>query len=121
MLSQPEPLHRQVAAFLCRQVLSGAIAPGEPVAPVRELAMHLEVNPQVVEKALHLLATEGLLPSPATGYILPADAAARALQWLRNDFIRTRVPELASRLRQLQLTPEELVQHLLQHPKTDHE
>ena len=57
----PEPIYRQLMEQLRRRVASGALAAGDEIPSVRELALSLAVNPMTVSKAYSLLETEGLL------------------------------------------------------------
>jgi GntR family transcriptional regulator len=55
------PIWRQIEDGVRRLVASGALAPGELVASVRELAKELRVNPATVAKAYQRLAESGVL------------------------------------------------------------
>src|SRR2546430_7970230 len=55
------PIWRQIEDGVRRLVASGALAPGELVASVRDLARELRVNPATVAKAYHRLAESGVL------------------------------------------------------------
>ena len=57
----PEPIYRQLMEQLRRRVASGALAAGDEIPSVRELALSLAVNPMTVSKAFSLLEAEGLL------------------------------------------------------------
>ena len=57
----PAPLWSQIADGLRWLLLSGQIAPGEPLPSVRELAAELRVNPATVVQATRRLAEEGLV------------------------------------------------------------
>ena len=57
----PEPIYRQLMEQLRRRVASGALAAGDEIPSVRELALSLAVNPMTVSKAFSLLGAEGLL------------------------------------------------------------
>ncbi len=55
------PIWRQIEDGVRRLVSSGALAPGEAVPSVRDLAKDLRVNPATVAKAYQRLTDEGLL------------------------------------------------------------
>ena len=55
------PVYQQIVDEVKRLVGSGAVAPGERVASVRELSQMLGVNPATVAKAYRELVHEGLL------------------------------------------------------------
>ncbi|UCD51875.1 MAG: GntR family transcriptional regulator [Phycisphaerales bacterium] len=56
-----QPIYRQVAEQIRRQILAGHLAEGEQLVSVRELAGQLKVNPMTISKAYGLLEAEGLL------------------------------------------------------------
>lgn len=55
------PIYTQIVDGFKREILSGALAPGAKVPPVRELAMQLGVNPNTLQRAMVELEREGLL------------------------------------------------------------
>jgi GntR family transcriptional regulator len=56
-----QPIYRQVAEQIRRQILAGQLPEGEQLVSVRDLAGQLKVNPMTISKAYGLLETEGLL------------------------------------------------------------
>jgi GntR family transcriptional regulator len=59
--SDPRPIWSQIEEGLRRLLASSALAPGDPVPSVRELATDLRVNPATVSKAYQRLVGAGLL------------------------------------------------------------
>ncbi|MEO8431246.1 MAG: GntR family transcriptional regulator [Acidobacteriota bacterium] len=59
--SDPAPIWSQIERNLRRLVASSALAPGEAVPSVRDLAKDLRVNPATVAKAYQRLADAGIL------------------------------------------------------------
>ncbi len=75
-------------------VASGAIAKGELVASVRELARELAINPNTVARAYRQLQDDGVL-EPVRGLGLAVTSRARkACQAGRVELIRTRLHEV---------------------------
>ena len=56
-----QPIYRQVAEQIRRQILAGHLAEGEQLVSVRDLAGQLKVNPMTISKAYGLLEADGLL------------------------------------------------------------
>ena len=56
-----QPIYRQVAEQIRRQILAGHLVEGEQLVSVRELAGQLKDNPMTISKAYGLLVAEGLL------------------------------------------------------------
>jgi len=55
------PIYRQLEEQVRRGILSGALAKGKKLPPVREVAAQLGVNPMTVSKAYSHLEIEGWL------------------------------------------------------------
>ncbi len=55
------PIYRQIRDQIVRGAASGAIAPGEQLPTVRQLAADLGVNPMTVNKAYAMLKAEGMI------------------------------------------------------------
>ncbi len=56
-----EPIYRQLVEQLIVGIARGEIKPGEPLAPVRQLAQDLGINLHTVAKAYGVLRQEGYL------------------------------------------------------------
>ena len=55
------PIYTQLVEQMKRAIVSGAIAPGERLAAVREMAMEAGVNPNTMQRALQELERCGLV------------------------------------------------------------
>ena len=59
--SSPQPIWSQIEEGLRRLVTSGAMAAGQAVPSVRDLARELQINPATVSKAYQRLTDAGVL------------------------------------------------------------
>lgn len=59
--ADPRPIGRQIEEGIHNLVAAGALAPGEPIPSVRDLARDLRVNPNTVAKAFQKLGEAGVL------------------------------------------------------------
>jgi GntR family transcriptional regulator len=59
--SDPRPIGRQIEEGIRHLVTAGALAPGEPIPSVRDLARDLRVNPNTVAKVFLRLGEAGFL------------------------------------------------------------
>ncbi len=57
------PIYEQIKEQLKQLILSGALAPNEQLASVRELALHLAINPNTIQRAYRELESEGYIYS----------------------------------------------------------
>ena len=93
----PVPFYRQIADQVLAGVSCGAIAPGDRLPTIREMAVNLEVNPNTVVKAYSYLEMLGILdtqqgsgvyvkPRTASGGLSETDRR-RMLDGLCRDFV----------------------------------
>ena len=86
------PIYTQIVDGFKREIFSGALAPGEKVPPVRELATELGVNPNTLQRAMSEMEREGLFFAERTaGRFVTNDGARIAA--LREDLIAAVVGE----------------------------
>ena len=81
----PRPIYEQVRDALRQLILSGAIAPGEKLPSVRELAASLAINPNTIQRSYRELESLGLISTvPGKGAFAATDgvAAHRRIQEL---------------------------------------
>ena len=93
------PIYVQIKEGLCRLILSGAMATGERLPSVRELASQLAINPNTIQRAYAELEREGFIYSvPGKGSFAsdrrPEDPA-------RREELIARLRELVAELRYL--------------------
>lgn len=76
------PIYEQVYGGIAQLISSGRLKPEERLPAVREVAKHLGINPNTVQKAYAQLEQAGLIYSiPAKGsYVAAEDNAAAALR-----------------------------------------
>lgn len=55
------PIYVQIQENLCRQIITGELKPSQKIPSVRNLATHLMVNVNTVQKALRQMIISGLL------------------------------------------------------------
>ena len=100
------PIYEQVKAGFRNLIVTGALAPGEKLPSVRELAVELAINPNTIQRAYKELEQEGVICSvPGKGsFVSDGDGAIRA----RRDEYFLRFDEAARELRSLGVSAEEL-------------
>jgi len=73
------PPARQIADSIALRALSGTLAPDSPLPVIAELALQLQINPNVVTEAYELLRAEGIMARgdpPRVARHLPDSSAA---------------------------------------------
>lgn len=95
------------------RILAGLWLPDQRIPSVRELSVELSVNTHTVLKAFDILSDAGIIVSRrGMGYFLTPDARERVDELRRNEFYSSTLPELASTLRELGITLDDLAEHL---------
>ena len=103
----PRPIYEQVRDGLRTLIVSGALAGGEKLPSVRELASQLAINPNTIQRAYRALEQEGYLYSvPGKGSF----AAARSeIDTQRRDKLLRTLDETVRELNYLGVTREALI------------
>ena len=71
-----QPIYTQLVNQIKFAIVSGALAPGDRMAAVRELALEAGVNPNTMQRALQQLEREGLVYAPrSSGRFVTEDLA----------------------------------------------
>ncbi len=101
------PIYEQVKDGLRRLIVSGAIADGEKLPSVRQLASQLAINPNTIQRAYNELEAEGYAASvPGKGSF--AVSGTRAEDDARRRELSLRLRETAAELRAMGMAQSEI-------------
>lgn len=101
------PIYEQVRDGLRRLIVSGAVADGEKLPSVRQLASQLAINPNTIQRAYNELETEGYAVSvPGKGSF--AVRGERAEDDARRRELAEKLRETTSELRALGVSQAEI-------------
>jgi GntR family transcriptional regulator len=101
------PIYEQVRDGLRRLILSGAIADGEKLPSVRQLAAQLAINPNTIQRAYNELEAEGYAASvPGKGSF--AVGGTRSENDARRRELSERLRETAAELRAMGMSRQEI-------------
>jgi len=103
----PEPPYAQVRAQLADSIRDGSLGPGTRLPTVRRLAGDLDLAPNTVARAYRELEGARLIETRGRNGTFVADLPTEPL-----DTIKVEVANLADRVRQLGVPPEEAVRLL---------
>ena len=108
------PIYEQVLYAARKAILSGELKPGDALPSVREIAGHLRINPNTVQKALVALKGEGLVETvPGIGNRVCERPEARAAE--RAALLDEELEAIVMRARQLRLDLTDLHDALQNH------
>ncbi len=101
------PLYLQLMERLQRQIVSGAVAPGERLPSVRELAAEAGVNPNTMQRALSEMERRELVFSQRTaGRYVTADG--ERIRRLREELAGVQIRAFLEGMERLGFRPEEI-------------
>ena len=102
------PIYQQLVEKLTEQIVSGQLAAGEKVPPVRELAAQAGVNPNTMQRALAEMEREGLMFTNRTsGRYVTEDI--EMIGKVREQIAGERITEFLSGMSQLGFTEQDIV------------
>jgi GntR family transcriptional regulator len=107
------PIYQQLVDQVRRLVAGGQLAPGAELPSVRDMAQEHTVHPMTISKAYSLLEAEGLLErqrgKPMRVAPLKRNQSSTAAKFKQ---IEPQLDALALSARQLELSPEEVIEQL---------
>jgi GntR family transcriptional regulator len=102
------PITRQIADQIRSHSVSGALAPGDRLPSVRQLAKELLVNQNTILRVYERLTAEGLLERRQGDGTYVSDSLPRGRGKVQRDLLIQEIDRLAHRALDLGVTPEEI-------------
>ena len=106
------PFHRQIVDQIRYGIASDRLMPGEQLPTVRELAVHLQVNPNTVRKAYSELEILGILNTQQGTGTFVSHRQVEIGEAENQRMLRQICDELVARGNQYGFTLREIVEHL---------
>ncbi len=106
------PFHRQIVDQIKFGIASGRLLPGEQLPTVRELAVHLQVNPNTVRKGYSELEILGILDTQQGTGTFVGRKEVDIGETEKERMLEQICSELVARGNQYGFTLEEIVAHL---------
>ncbi|MHC4120971.1 MAG: GntR family transcriptional regulator, partial [Planctomycetota bacterium] len=106
------PFHRQIVDQIKYGIASGRLLPGEQLPTVRELAVHLQVNPNTVRKGYSELEILGILDTQQGTGTFVGRREVDIGEGEKERMLEQICSELVARGNQYGFTLEEIVAHL---------
>ena len=106
------PFHRQIVDQIKYGIASGRLLPGEQLPTVRELAVHLQVNPNTVRKGYSELEILGILDTQQGTGTFVGRKEVEIGETEKERMLEQICSELVARGNQYGFTLDEIVSHL---------
>lgn len=105
------PIYRQIIDYCFGCILSGAWQPDQRIPSVRELSVLMSVNTHTVLKAFEFMQAHSIIfPRRGMGYFLASDARDLVNATRREEFFSTRLSELFTEMRMLDIDISDVIQ-----------
>ena len=86
-------IYIQIAEYVCEQILLKKWKLGDKIISIRDLAIHMEVNPNTVQRAYDFLQQRNIITNKrGIGYFIEDDAMDRILEFRREQFMENELP-----------------------------
>ena len=119
--SEPKGIYLQIADQIRERILRGEWRTGERIPSIRELAVELGVNPNTVTKSYQKLLDRELISNQrGRGYFVSENAAERALNEMKEEFMRDELPRIIGAMRLLGISMEEIAGPLSRSGNLEH-
>ncbi|NVD08603.1 GntR family transcriptional regulator [Vibrio sp. JPW-9-11-11] len=116
--NESQPIFRQLADRIIEQILQGIWSEGQALPSVRTVAADLKINHLTVMKGYQLLVDEALIEKRrGQGMFVTVGALNRLRMKQKQRFIEQQIPEIATKLQQLEISLDEFIIQLKQHVK----
>jgi GntR family transcriptional regulator len=113
------PFHRQIVDQIRYGIASDRLMPGEQLPTVRELAVHLQVNPNTVRKAYSELEILGILDTQQGTGTFVSHRQVEIGQAEKERMLRQICDELVARGNQYGFTEREIITHMQRRLEND--
>ncbi|MES2731307.1 MAG: GntR family transcriptional regulator [Bacteroidota bacterium] len=106
-----QSIYLQIADYICEQLLLGKWPPSERIPSVRDLAVALEVNPNTVMRTYDFLQQKNIIFNKrGVGYFAAEDVTSQIVEYRKERFLESDLPEFFRTLYLLNISMEELQQ-----------
>ena len=108
--TESQPIYLQIADYVCEQILLGVWPAGQRIPPIRELAVHLGVNPNTILRTYEVLQQEAIIVNQrGIGIFAAGDAVVQATRYRKALFVEKDLPQVFRTLFLLGMSPAELM------------
>lgn len=105
------PIYLQIMNFVKKLIVRGTLKPGDKVPSVRDMAVHLGVNPNTVQKAYEELESEGVIFT-RRGQGNFVNESQELVNQLKDKMVREIVERQKREFRELGVNISEIIEYL---------
>lgn len=106
---QPKAIYIQIADYLLDNILSGEMKGGDRLLSVREMATHVQVNPNTVVRTYNFLQDQGIIYNQrGIGFFVADDGLKKTTAFKREKFFEQYLPDVFHHMQLLGITLEDV-------------
>ena len=103
------PIHLQIANHLCEHILLKKLNSGDSIPSVKEMAVNIEVNPNLVRRTFNYLEDKDIISNKqGQGYFISEDSFHKTRIIRKGDFVKNELMRLFKEMSLLSLSMEEV-------------
>ena len=107
--SEPKGIYLQIADQIRERILRGEWKEGQRIPSIRELAVELGVNPNTITRSYQKLLERELISNQrGRGYFVGKHAAERAVNEMKEEFLRDELPRVIGTMQLLGIGVDEI-------------
>lgn len=108
--SPNKPIYLQIADTLCEKILSGEWKEEERIPSVRELGIHLGVNPNTIVRVYEYIQNQDIIYNKrGIGYFVSNHAKKEILKMQKEAFLNEELPAVIKKIKLLEIPINEIV------------
>ncbi len=109
--NENKAIYLQIAEWVFEQILNGKWKDGDRILSVRELGLHLEVNPNTILRSYDFLQKlEIIVNRRGVGYFVAPNASEKIINYRRKQFVEEDVPAFFKTMKLVRMNWEELAE-----------
>jgi len=113
---ETQAIYLQIGDYICENILTGTWIPGDRILSIRELGVHLEVNPNTVMRTYDFLQNQGIIYNKrGIGYYISEDAPEKIRAYRKTIFMEYELPQFFKNLLLLGMDIDDVMPHYRQY------
>ena len=112
---ETQAIYLQIGDYICENILTGKWNPCDRILSIRELGVHLEVNPNTVMRTYEFLQNQGIIYNKrGIGYYVSEDAPQKIRTYRKAIFMEHELPQFFKNMHLLEMSIEEIMPYYKQ-------
>ena len=107
-----QAIYMQIGDYICENILKKRWQEAEKIPSIREMAVHMEVNPNTVMRTYTYLLEQGIVYNQrGIGYFVAAEAYHRTKKLKTREFVALALPRIFREMDLLEISVKQIEQY----------